>query len=313
MQEHLGRYIVSAGDRLIDCVISSKLRKALEYPTADPSSLRQRVIAVRRIPSVSPVAVGDLVAFEETGDGRGMIYRVLNRRNRLSRRAAGRRPLEHTLIANLDLAVLVFSIRQPDLSFWLEMLDRFLAICELEEIPPLICLNKTDLTEEAVWRPAASLYERIGYRVLPLSAARGVGVESVRAAIRGKISVFLGPSGAGKTTLLNALQPGLGRRVGEVSRATGLGRHTTTRAELFPIGEGGMVGDTPGLRELSLYNVDVDQLHYLFPEMRPLIGSCRFRDCVHAQEPDCAVKAAVESGQIDRLRYQNYLRIRERP
>ncbi|OGG50450.1 MAG: ribosome small subunit-dependent GTPase A [Candidatus Handelsmanbacteria bacterium RIFCSPLOWO2_12_FULL_64_10] len=313
VQEHLGRYIVSAGDRLVGCAISSKLRKALEYPTADPSSLRQRVIAVRRIPSVSPVALGDLVAFEDTGADKGMIYQVLNRRNRLSRRAAGRRPLEHTLIANLDLAILVFSIRQPDLHFWLEMLDRFLAICEMEEIPPLICLNKIDLAEEAAWRSAASLYERIGYRTLPISAAHGTGVESVREAIREAVSVFLGPSGTGKTTLLNALQPGLGLQVGEVSRATGRGRHTTSHAELFPLEEGGMVGDTPGLRELNLYNVDADQLHWLFPEMRPLIGSCRFRNCIHAQEPDCAIKAAVESGQIDRLRYQSYLRIRERP
>ncbi len=313
MQEHLGRYTVSAGDRLVDCTISSKLRKNLEYPTADPSSLRQRVIAVREIRSVSPAAVGDFVAFEDTGDGTGMIYEVLNRRNKLSRRAAGRKPLEQVLIANLDLAVLVFSIRQPDLLFWLEMLDRFLAICELEEIPPLICLSKTDLAEEADWRSIASLYERIGYRTLSISAAHGTGVESVREAIRGAVSVFMGPSGAGKTTLLNTLQPGLGGRVGEVNRATGRGRHTTTHAELFPLEGGGLVGDTPGLRELSLWNVDADQLHYLFLEMRPLIGSCRFRDCVHAQEPDCAVKAAVASGQIDPRRYDSYLRIRERP
>jgi ribosome biogenesis GTPase len=313
VQEHLGRYTVSVGDRLIDCAISSKLRKTLEYPTADPSSLRQRVIAVREIRSVSPVAVGDFVAFEETDGGRGMIYQVLNRRNKLSRRAAGRKPLEHILIANLDLAILVFSIRQPDLLFWMEMLDRFLAICELEEIPPLICLSKIDLAEETFWRPLAALYERIGYRTLPISAARGAGVESVREAIRDTVSVFLGPSGAGKTTLLNALQPGLGGRVGEVSRATGRGRHTTTHAELFPIEGGGLVGDTPGLRELNLWNVDGDQLHWLFPEMRALVGSCRFRDCVHDQEPGCAVKAAVGSGGIDPRRHDSYLRIRERP
>jgi ribosome biogenesis GTPase len=193
------------------------------------------------------------------------------------------------------------------------MLDRFLAICELEEIAPLICLNKIDLAEEAAYRSVVSLYERIGYRTLPISAAHGTGLEAVREAIRETVSVFLGPSGAGKTTLLNALQPDLGRRVGEVNRITGRGRHTTSHAELYPLDGGGLVGDTPGLRELSLYNVDVDQLHHLFPEMRPLIGSCRFRDCVHDQDPDCAVKEAIESGQIARSRYQSYLRIRERP
>ncbi len=311
MQEHLGRHVVSAGERRVACAISSKLRKTLEYPTADASSLRQRVIAVRRIPSVSPVAVGDFVAFEDTGDGSGMIYRALPRRNKLSRRAAGERLMEHVLIANVDLAVLVFSFRQPDLHF--EMLDRFLALAELEDIPPLICLNKIDVAEEADWRPVLSLYERIGYRALPLSAALGTGVETVREALREKVAVCLGPSGAGKTTLLNALQPGLGGRVGEINSATGRGRHTTTRAELFPVEGGGLIGDTPGLRELGFYEVDPDQLHWLFPDMRPLIGACRFRNCVHAEEPGCAVKAAGEAGGIAQSRYESYLRIRRRP
>lgn len=311
VQEHLGRYLVSAGGRGVACAVSSKLRKNLEYPTASAGSLRQRVIAVRRIGSTSPLAVGDFVAFEEGGDGTGMIYQVLPRRNKLSRRAAGERRMEDVLIANVDLAVLVFSVRKPDIH--LEMLDRFLALSELEGIPPLLCLNKTDLCSESDWRPLVDLYERIGCRAIPMSARLGTGVEAVRESLRGMVAVCLGPSGCGKTTLLNALQPGLGQKVGDISRASGRGRHTTTRSELFPTEGNGMIGDTPGLRELGLHDLDPGQLHWLFPEMRVSIGACRFRDCVHVDEPGCAVKSAVEAGKVAGSRYESYLRIRQRP
>ena len=311
LQEHLGRYSVSSGDTLINCSVSSKLRKVIEYSTADTSSIRKRVTAVRGIRSTSPVAVGDFVKFDDAGDGTGMIYQVVNRRNKLSRRAAGKRPLEQTLIANVDLAVLVFSIRKPDLN--LQMLDRFLAICELQDISVLICVNKTDLVEPSITAPLVGLYEKIGYRILQISAKNGDGVDSVRASVQKMVAVFLGPSGTGKTTLLNTLEPGLGRRVKSVSRSTGRGRHTTTHSELYPLGRNSLLGDTPGLRDMSLWDVDVNQLHHLFPEMRPLIGSCRFRDCVHEEEPGCAVKAAVCSGQIDKSRHTSYRSIRQRP
>ena len=310
VREHVGRYTVSCTGNLVDCSLSSMLRKVLEYPTAHASSLRKRVIAVRGIRSASPVALGDFVAFQDSGDGTGMIYRVLDRRNKLSRKAAGTRPIEQILIANIDLAVLVFSIRQPDLH--LEMLDRFLAICELEDISPLICLNKIDLAERTALKSVVEMYERIGYRVLALSALRGDGVDGVRQAVKAMVSVFYGPSGTGKTTLLNALQPGLGGRVMAVNKTTGRGRHTTSHGELFPLDGGGWVGDTPGLRELSLWDVDVNQVHYLFREMRPHIGSCRFRDCVHENEPGCSIKDAVASGKIDARRHEDYIRIRQR-
>jgi ribosome biogenesis GTPase len=193
------------------------------------------------------------------------------------------------------------------------MLDRFLALCELEGIPPLICLNKIDLSSGLQGPLLASAYERIGYPVRLTSGKLGTGVEALRSEMRGTLAVFLGPSGAGKTTLLNALHPGLGHRVGEVSRVTGRGRHTTSRSELLPSGEGGWIGDTPGLRELGLWQVDPRRVDLLFPEMRDLTGACRFRDCAHGEEPGCAVKAAVEAGEIDPGRYRSYLGIRSRP
>jgi ribosome biogenesis GTPase len=189
-----------------------------------------------------------------------------------------------------------------------------MVLAESLALPALVCLTKADLAVaggEAELEEALEDYRRLGYPVVQTSALSGAGLDDLRAALRGRVSVLLGKSGVGKTSLLNALEPGLGLRVAEVSRATGKGRHTTSHVELFPLDMSGAIVDTPGTREFGLWDVDSDELALFFPEMRPLVGKCRFGlDCRHDEEPGCAIRQAVMSGQISARRYQSYMRLR---
>ncbi|MBI4530691.1 MAG: ribosome small subunit-dependent GTPase A, partial [Candidatus Latescibacteria bacterium] len=239
IREHLGHYVVKVPEGyIIDCTISSKLRKSLIYPEADPSSRRRRVIAVRGIKTIVPVSIGDDVRFDYTDGKTGVIREVLPRRSKLSRRAAGQKHLEQIIIANVNQVLPVFAVAAPEPN--LRMLDRFIAIAEVEGIETVICMNKIDLDPEYRIRETMSLYERIGYRVIFTSALRGEGIEEFLECLRGKISVLTGSSGVGKTSLLNAIQPGLGLRVRELSERTGKGRHTTAHLELIELDDGGM-------------------------------------------------------------------------
>ena len=313
----INSYEVNLGGRIIRCSLASSLRKELVYTRADPSAARRRVKAVREEDHSDPVAVGDHVLVQEVGGGAGVIQAVLPRRNRLSRRTAVPRPgahaFEQVVAANLDQVVPVFAAAQPE-PHW-AMLDRYLAVCESAELPALVVITKMDLLggePPDELQQATQQYRQIGYPVLWVSAHSGEGLAELEAALRGKISVLVGKSGVGKTTLLNALQPGLGRRVAAVSQATGKGRHTTAWMELTPLSDDGAVVDTPGMREVGLWDVDRERLDWLFPEMRPWIGGCRFGpDCTHDQEPGCAVRQAVMAGRIAPRRYRSYLRLRE--
>lgn len=306
----IGAYDVEVAGRTIRCVLSSKLRKRLIYPTADVASTRRQVVAVSGVGVVDPVAIGDQVSLVEAGDGSGMVVEVLPRRNKLVRRASGRRNLEQTIVANVDQVVPVFAVAEPS-PVW-EMLDRYLAASEAQQIPPLICITKTDLPGPGDLAETLDDYRRVGYRVVETSIRNGAGIDTLRDALRGRVSVLVGKSGVGKTSLLNTLEPGLGLRVGAVSESTGKGRHTTTQLEMFPLAASGRVIDTPGVREFGLWEVDPDNLDRLFPEMRPYLGRCRFgMSCVHDREPGCTVKAAVEEGAISQRRHRSYLRLRE--
>lgn len=308
-RKSLGRYSVVADGESIQCSISSKLRKDLVYPAADPSSLPYRVVSVEEIKLVDPIAIGDEVSFVDAGDGSGMITEVLPRRNQLSRRAPGPKPLEQVIVANVDQVVIVMAVAKPRLKW--NLLDRYLASAEASQIAPLVCITKMDLAGEAPLLEELAVYERIGYRVVLTSAVTGRGIEELRTALSGRVSVFTGLSGVGKTTLLNTLQPGLGLKVSEVSGSTGKGRHTTSHLEMFPLDFGGSVVDTPGIREFGLWRIEVDELAGLFPEMRPYIGQCRFGlNCSHTHEPGCAIKRAVEEGRILGRRHQSYLKLR---
>jgi len=196
----------------------------------------------------------------------------------------------------------------------LRMLDRMLVAAEKAEIPDIcLCVNKMDLVAEDPSKTYATFatYERIGYPVLYVSATTGQGIATLRERLIGKISVFTGPSGVGKTSLLNAIEPGLGRRVSEVSHATQKGRHTTRYSELIPLKEGGYVADTPGIRSLSPWDVEPDELDAYYIEIARYVPDCKFPDCTHTHEPGCAVRAAVERGEISHARYESYLRLRE--
>ncbi len=254
-------------------------------------------------------AVGDRVQVSIHPDGTGTIESVEPRARalvRLDPRPQG--VYQQVLLANPDQAVFVFACAQPQPR--LRMLDRFLVIAEKQGIPAVIVTNKVDLVGQAEAERLFGFYPDIGYPVIYTCAKTGQGVDELRARLTGKISALAGPSGVGKSSLLNAVQPGLGLAVREVSQAINKGRHTTTVRELFPLEGGGYVADTPGLRSLALWDTEPEELDGYFPEIAPLVAECQFSDCTHQSEPGCAVRAAVEAGKVRPERYQSYLRLR---
>jgi ribosome biogenesis GTPase len=257
-------------------------------------------------PPAARLVVGDRVSLE-LKDGDGVIVAVHARRSSLLRRAPATRRAE-VLAANVDQALLVFAAREPPLKQGL--LDRFLVACSLAGITAVIIVNKVDqgLAEIA---PLLAVYERLGYKVRRVSARSGWGLGEIKRLLVDRTSLFCGPSGAGKSSLLNAVYPGFRLRVGELSESTGKGRHTTSLAELMPLPYGGFVVDTPGLKEFGVWEAETERLLEAFPEIARHVGSCRFADCRHRQEPDCAVRAAVESGGIDPGRYASFTKILE--
>ncbi len=255
------------------------------------------------------VAVGDWVQVSPLPDGQGAIEAVEERQRMLVRLA----PTPHgvyqqIIIANPDQAVLVFSCARPQPH--LGMLDRFLVIAERQGIPVLIVANKTDLLTAVQAQALFERYAALGYPLVYASARRGEGVEELRQRLAGKLSVFAGPSGVGKSSLLNAIQPGLGIAVREVSQATEKGKHTTVVRQLFALQGGGYVADTPGLKALALWDIQAEELDGYFPELRTLVAECQFSDCTHLHEPGCAVLAAVEQGLVHPERYESYARMR---
>ena len=308
-RKQVGHYYARAGGRVMDCAMSSRLRKQLEYPTADAASLRHRVVSVGRIRVVDPVAVGDFVEIEDGGNDTGMITAVLPRRNQFSRRAPGNRPEEQVVAANIDQIIVVVSAANPRLRWGL--VDRYLADAEFAEIPAVVCITKMDLAEGEARtgiEADAALYRSLGYPVLLASAVGADGVDSLRTTLRGSASMLVGHSGVGKSSLLNALQPGLGLRVQQVSHSTGKGKHTTVHLEAFDLAGGGSVIDTPGIRQLALWDTGGIDKALLFREMAPYLGQCRFGgSCSHSHEPGCAIKRAVEQGEIAYRRYRSFL------
>lgn len=259
------------------------------------------------LPDSELVAIGDRVKVRRMPDGSGVIEAIEERERSLSRRAPGRE-LEQVIVANPDQAVFVFACADPEPNF--RMLDRLLVVAEREALPALICANKLDLVEPRSARAAFGVYQTIGYPVLYTSALKGKGVGNLRRRLRGKLSVLAGPSGAGKSSLLNRVQPGLGLRTEEISQATGKGTHTTVARELWALEGGGYVADTPGLKAFALWDIEPEELDAYFREIAPRVRDCDFSDCTHTHEPGCAVRAAVERGEIDLERYDSYLRIR---
>jgi ribosome biogenesis GTPase / thiamine phosphate phosphatase len=255
------------------------------------------------------VAIGDRVLVTLLDDENGIIEAVSPRQRMLSRLAPQPQgEYQQIIIANPDQACFVFACANPEPRFG--MLDRFLVIAEKQSVPALIIVNKVDLVGIEQACLSFEHYTSLGYRVIYTSALGGQGLDQLRDALHGKISVFSGPSGVGKSSLLNAVQPGLGLEVRTVSQATSKGRHTTVVRQLFPLDGGGYVADTPGLRALALWDIEPEELDGYFPELRSLVSRCQFSDCTHVHEPGCAVLAALEAGEIHPGRYNSYLRMR---
>jgi len=250
------------------------------------------------------VATGDRVLFRPAEGGEGIIERVEPRHGVLSRSSRGRR---HIIVTNVDQMVIVGSAAEPYLKP--ALIDRFLVTAEKAEIRPILCINKIDLAPAADLQPLLGVYGQMGYDVLLLSAKTGRGVTRLRSYLEGKASVVTGQSGVGKSSLLNVLEPGLDLKVKTVSGESQKGRHTTTAAELIPLSFGGYVVDTPGIRQFQLWDVIAEEVAGFFRDLRPYVSHCRYPDCTHSHEDDCAVKDAVADGRLDARRYESYLHI----
>ena len=257
-------------------------------------------------PPAPRLVVGDSVTLEMQGE-EGVIVAVHARRNYLLRKAPSKNRAQ-ILAANVDQALLVFAAREPVPKPGL--LDRFLAACHLAGIEAVITINKVDqgLQEVERWLPA---YEVLDKRLLMVSARTGWGLGVVKRMLVNRTTLFCGPSGAGKSSLLNAVYPGFRLKVGELSESTGKGRHTTSAAELMPLPYGGFVVDTPGLKEFGVWEVTKVELEAAFPEIASRTGDCRFPDCSHSHEPDCAVREALETGEIAEHRFKSFQKILE--
>lgn len=292
----------------VDAALRGRLKKSNSGKRADGSLRRDTVLAAAE---TLKLAVGDDVVLERaTRDDAWAIAEILPRRTRLARRAPGGGQGERIVAANVDQVVVVFAAARPEPHP--RMLDRFLVIAEGNELAATVVINKVDLAPDAAHDRFVA-YERIGYPVLYTAATRGDGIEALQAALAGRRSVFTGPSGVGKSSLLNALFPGAGLRVGAISESVNKGRHTTVGALMLPLPApaGGYVIDTPGLREIGLWGLPARSLDTCFPEMRAPREQCRFGDCRHVAEPDCAVRDAVAAGTIAAERYDSYLRLLE--
>ena len=281
----------------------------------DGTVMAARIVGKLRmedIKTTNPVGVGDYVEVQfETGNKTdGIISEVLPRRNYIVRQSPRRKHDLHLLAANVDQAVLVTTIVQPMLK--MGFIDRFLLMTEPHNIPVTIILNKSDLFQKEEWELFGGLkimYEEIGYHVMSCSSTSGDGVDALRDLLKDQTSLVAGQSGVGKSTLINSIQPGLGLKTDEISDYSGKGQHTTTFAEMFPLDAGGYIIDTPGIKMLSFNNLEPLDVAHNFREFFVLSSQCRFPNCLHKEEPGCAVKKGLEDGSVSPLRYEHYLQI----
>ena len=277
-----------------------------------PAVLRGK-IRLKGSSATNPVAVGDVVTFEAedtevTQENPAVITSVKPRKNYIIRKSTNLSRQSHIIAANLDRAFIIATIDYPEIK--LPFLDRILVTCEVYNVPVTIVLNKVDLYREShaeMLEAFHDIYEGAGYPVIEVSALTGEGVEELREACKGHVSLFSGVSGVGKSSLIKALDPSLDPRVGEISEAHVQGKHTTTFYEMYALSSGGFIVDTPGLRGFGLVDLKKEEIALYFPEMLKASKNCRFTPCTHTHEPDCAVKEAVENGEISYERYSSYL------
>lgn len=269
---------------------------------------------IKGIRSTNPIAVGDLVDFKIDKENKGMITAIHDRKNFLMRRSSNLSKKSHIIASNIDLAVLIATIKHPDTTT--TFIDRFLATAEAYRIPAVIVFNKTDLLnsdDEVRLKTLSDLYNSIGYPSYAISVKTNTNLDKIQALIKDKISLFSGHSGVGKSSLINVLAPGAGLKTGEISKSHKSGKHTTTFSEMIELTFGGYIIDTPGIRGFGTVDFETEEIYHFFPEIFKVAEECRFYNCLHLNEPGCAVKKAVENGKIATTRYASYFSILEDP
>lgn len=270
------------------------------------------VFKIDDITSTNPIAVGDEVEIEveDENETTAVITNILPRRNYINRQSPRLKYQQHIIAANLDQSLLVATLKDPRTSQG--FIDRFLVVCEMYHVPAIIIFNKTDLfrkKEEEKFAEISEMYKAIGYQVYAISVQENNGVDALRNILKDNTTLISGHSGVGKSSLINALMPNLDLKTQDLSGWSGKGQHTTTFATMYDLPQGGKIIDTPGIRELAITGLEKEELSHYFPEMRDRLTGCRYNNCKHINEPDCAVKQAVVDGKIYEERYVSYVNI----
>jgi ribosome biogenesis GTPase len=296
-----GRVIKSTGSWYQVCTEDTQL-----FPCRIKGKFR-----LNGIKHTNPITVGDWVNFELEGtEGNGVIDKIEDRQNYIIRKSNNLSKQTHIIASNIDQAVLIISLISPRTSTG--FIDRFLVTAEAYHIPCILVFNKHDLMSDGfidIQNELIDLYTKIGYKCIQTSVKTGYGLEELKDILRNKNSLLSGHSGVGKSSLINAIEPSLDLKTAIVSAASNKGQHTTTFAEMHPLQIGGYLIDTPGIREFGVVDISKQELSHFFKEMKALIGQCKFNNCIHLNEPGCAIMEAVNEGSIDMGRYQSYLSI----
>ncbi len=280
-------YFVKTEGGILQCTLKGKLYKEKENVN-------------------SPVVVGDYVLVEKSEYGRGIINEILPRKSKFSRKVAGSRSNEQILAANIDQVIITCSVKDP--KYKLNTIERYIVAAHAGNIRPIICFNKVDLINFNEIEGELAQLQNHGYQVICTSTSTGEGVDVLKETLKNKISIFSGSSGVGKSSLINLIQEEKTALTGDVGNTTGKGRHTTTSTHLYELPFGGMILDSPGMREFALIDSE-DGIKDSFAEIEELAKNCKFRGCSHSHEPKCAVKDALENGEIEERRYKNFLKL----
>ena len=285
-------FVTSKDDKIVECVIRGKFR-------------------IKGIKSTNPVAVGDFVFYNyDESLELGIIKKIEDRKNYILRKSVNLSKQSHIIASNVDIAFVLITLAQPETST--EFIDRILVVAESFKIESILIFNKIDLLSEDLTYYMDYLintYEKIGYKCIKTNLLEGLNLDQIKVEIKNKTSVIIGHSGTGKSTLINKLEPKINAKIGEISEYHKTGKHTTTFAEMFKLKDGGYYIDTPGIRGFGLLDYKKEELHHYFPEIFKISKDCKYQNCTHTHEPQCAVKAAVDENIISEERYNNYLNI----